>query len=337
MNHYPRLTIDDIARLAGVSRTTASMVLNGRAEKYRISAATRDRVLATAKENNFQPSHSARALRIGSSNTLGLIVPELTNFAHARFAQAMETICRQAGYQLLVVTSEDDPEQEVAGIEHLVARQVDGLFIVPSAVDAEIYRKWAKRLPLLLVDRRVDDSSLPYVITDAEAAVDELVSDALHDFDSEICYFGGQPDFSPSIDRLHGFRAALARAGIVERADWVRARDYRRDSGYQMMQACYRQLGRYPRLLFTGAITLLEGALAFISDHAHFDIAPRRLMTFDDHNLLDCLPLRIDSIEQDSRKLAATSLEKLVGLIADKKPPSSVKIAARLHWRSRQS
>ena len=76
MGTYTRLTIDDIARLAGVSRTTASMVLNGRAEQYRISAATQERVLATARENNFQPSHSARSLRIGSSNTLGLVIPE---------------------------------------------------------------------------------------------------------------------------------------------------------------------------------------------------------------------------------------------------------------------
>ena len=57
MADYTRLTIDDIARMAGVSRTTASMVLNGRAEQYRISAATQERVLAMATDNNFQPSH----------------------------------------------------------------------------------------------------------------------------------------------------------------------------------------------------------------------------------------------------------------------------------------
>ena len=336
MGTYTRLTIDDIARMAGVSRTTASMVLNGRAEKYRISAATQERVLTMAKEHNFQPSHSARALRIGCSNTLGLVIPELTNFAHASLAQAMEPICHQAGYQLLVVSSNDDPDQETAGIEHLIARQVDGLLIVPCATDPSVYLKWAKRLPLFLVDRRVDDPLLPYVITDAEAAVTELVGDALRTLGDEIYYFGGQPDFSPSIDRLRGFRAALAAAGVSEQPDWVRARDYRRRSGYQLMQACYRELGRYPRLLFTGAITLLEGALAFISENRHFDIAPQRIITFDDHNLLDCMPLRIDSIEQDSQALATASLEKLIGLIGEKKTPGSEVIPARLHWRSRR-
>ena len=336
MADYTRLTIDDIARMAGVSRTTASMVLNGRAEQYRISAATQERVLAMAKENNFQPSHSARALRIGSSNTLGLVIPELTNFAHASLAQAMEPICHQAGYQLLVVSSNDDPTQEEAGIEHLIARQVDGLFIVPCATDPEVYLKWGKRLPLFLVDRRIDDA-LPYVVTDAAAAVTALVSDALSTQGEEIYYFGGQPDFSPSIDRLQGFRDALAKAGVEEQSGWVRARDYRRSSGYQLMRECYQELGRYPRLLFTGSITLLEGALAFISDNRHFDIAPQRIITFDDHNLLDCLPLRIDSIEQDSQALATASLEKLLCMINEKKQPSSETIPARLHWRSRRS
>lgn len=338
MSQYKRLTIDDIARMAGVSRTTASMVLNGRAEQYRISAATRERVMATASENRFQPSHSARALRIGSSNTLGLVIPELTNFAHASLAQAMEPLCHQHGYQLLVVTSNDDPDQEMAGIEHLIARQVDGVIIVPCATDPEVYLNWAKRLPLFLIDRRIDDPALPYVVSDAEAAVTELVADALSESScDEIYYFGGQPDFSPSVDRLKGFRAALALRGIEEQPDWVRAQDYRRCSGYHLMKACYEELGRYPQLLFTGAITLLEGALAFISENRHFDIAPRRLITFDDHNLLDCLPLRIDSIEQDSHALAAASVERLIDLIVSRKPPLSGTFPARLHRRNRMT
>ena len=333
---YTRLTIDDIARLAGVSRTTASMVLNGRAEQYRISEATQQRVLATARENNFQPSHSARALRSGNSNTLGLVIPELTNYAHASLAQAMEPICHDAGYQLLVVTSDDNPQQEQAGIEHLVARQVDGLVIVPSSTDPELYLKWSSRLPLFLADRRLDNAALPFVVTDAENAVTQMVFDALSEGGDEAYYFGGQPQLSPSIDRLKGFRAALAQAGIDEQAGWVRARDYRRSSGYSLMQQCYHDLGRYPRVLFTGSITLLEGALAFISDNRHFDIAPKRIITFDDHQLLDCLPLPIDAIEQDSDALARASLENLIGLI-NRQAPTCSTLPAKLNWRSRKS
>ena len=336
MLNYSRLTIDDIARMAGVSRTTASMVLNGRAEQYRISQATQARVLAMAREHNFQPSHSARALRSGSSNTLGLVIPELTNFAHASLAQAMEPLCHQAGYQLLVVTSNDDPAQEAAGIEHLIARQVDGLMVVPCSPEPEAYIKWRSRLPLILVDRRLDTSALPHVVTDAEGAVTALLLDALNSGATEAYYFGGQPYLSPSIDRLNGFRAALTQAGLPEQPGWVRARDYRRSSGYALMQECFRDLGRYPQVLFTGSITLLEGALAFISEHRHFDVAPKRILTFDDHYLLDCLPLRIDAIGQDSAALASASLTGLLDLLQGR-AAASCTVPAVLHWRSRQN
>ena len=331
-----RLTIDDIARMAGVSRTTASMVLNGRAEQFRISKATQERVLATARDNHFQPSHSARALRSGCSNTLGLVIPELTNFAHASLAQAMEPLCHRAGYQLLVVSSNDDAAQEAAGIEHLIARQVDGLMVVSCSPDPEIYRRWSKRLPLFLVDRRIADESLPYAVTDAESAVMTLVQDALASGADEAFYFGGQPHLSPSIDRLKGFRAALAQAGLQEKPGWVLARDYQRCSGYALMQECHDNLGRYPQILFTGSITLLEGALAFISERRHFDIAPQRIMTFDDHCLLDCLPLKIDAIQQDSHGLASAGLEQLLAMLNRQKPHSRL-IPARINWRSRKN
>ena len=339
MNQYTRLTIDDIARLAGVSRTTASMVLNGRAEQYRISAATQQRVLAVARDNDFQPSHSARALRSGSSNTLGLLIPELTNYAHASLAQAMEPICHDAGYQLLVVTSDDDAQQELAGIEHLLTREVDGLLIAPSSTDPERYRKLATRLPLLFVDRRIDGSGIPFVVTDAQMAVTQMVYDALADGAAdEAYYFGGQPGLSSSVDRLNGFRTALAVAGVRERDGWVRTLDYRRASGYALMQQCHHDLGRYPRVLFTASLTLLEGALAYISEHHHFTIAPRRIISFDDHHLLDCLPLRIDAIAQDSAALARASLACLFSMIgAQTMAPLSLTVPAILNWRSRQA
>ena len=334
MNSYKRLTIDDIARLAGVSRTTASMVLNGRADQYRISAGTRERVLTVARDNNFKPSHSARALRTGSSNTIGLVIADLTNLAHAELAQAMEPICHQAGYQLLVVSSNDEIDRERAGVEHLIARQIDGLMVVPCSPVPEPYLEWSRRVPLVLVDRRIDGSDLPYIVTDAEGAVTAMMLDALNDTPGEAFYFGGQPRLSPSIDRLHGFRAALESVGLQERSGWVRARDYHRRSGYELMKACHDELGRYPRILFAGALTLLEGVLAYISEHDHFDSAPQRLMTFDDHDLLDCLPLRIDAIRQDSQALARASIEQLIATMQNK-TPDSVIVPARPHWRSR--
>ncbi len=334
MTQFERLTIDDIARLAKVSRTTASMVLNGYAERYRISAATVERVLQVAKEHHFTPSQSARALRSRRSHTIGLVIPDLTNSAHAALAQAMETLCRdEHGYQLVIVTSDEDPVRETEGIAHLVSHQVDGMIVVPCTGDAKRYQKWVKRLPLVFADRRVDDSEIPYVVTDATETVATLIGDALKEGAREAVYFGGQPELSASRDRLAGFRLALAAHGVAERDDWVFERDYQRESGHALMEAWYAAHQRYPEVLFAGSITLLEGVLSFINQAHRLGRAPGRLMTFDDHQLLDCLPLSIDAIVQDSRQLAAQSLRRVIGMLEGRAQQESLLVPAQIHYR----
>jgi LacI family sucrose operon transcriptional repressor len=326
VSQFERLTIDDIARLAEVSRTTASMVLNGNAERYRISAATVERVLQVARENHFTPSQSARSLRSRRSNTIGLVIPDLTNSAHAALAQAMESQCReQYRYQLVIVTSDEDPVRETEGIAHLVSHQVDGLVVVPCTADAPRYEKWVKRLPLVFADRRVETSAIPYVITDAFAQGAR-----------EVVYFGGQPELSASRDRLAGYRQALQTHGLEEQADWVFQRDYQRESGYALMKAWFEAHGRYPEALFAGSITLLEGVLQYVNEANALAQSPGRLMTFDDHQLLDCLPLRIDAIVQDSAQLAAHSLRCVFSLLEGDAPPESLQVPAQIHYRRKR-
>ncbi|MGF6642878.1 substrate-binding domain-containing protein [Paraburkholderia sp. GAS82] len=338
MSQFERLTIDDIARLANVSRTTASMVLNGYAERYRISAATVERVLQVAKEHNFTPSKSARALRSRRSNTIGLVIPDLTNSVHSALAQAMEWRCReQYSYQLVVVTSDEDPVRETEGIAHLVSHQVDGLVVVPCTADPERYQKWVKRLPLVFADRRVEQSEIPYVVTDATEIVATLVGDALKQGASEVVYFGGQAELSASCDRLAGYRQALAAHGLSEQPDWVHQRDFQRESGRALMQDWFKTHGRYPQALFAGSITLLEGALSFMSEAHKLAQAPGRLMSFDDHPLLDCLPLAIDAIVQDSRQLAEHSLRCVFSMLEGNAHPDSLKVPAHIHYRRSQN
>ena len=349
MSQFERLKIDDIARLAQVSRTTASMVLNGQAERYRIAAATVARVKAVAEAHHYVPSQSARALRSRKSRTLGLVIPELVNYAHASLAQALEVQSRAAGYQLLIATSNDDAEQEAQGIAQLVAREIDGLIVVPASADAQRYLGWQSRLPLVFADRRIEGCGVAFAVSDATDAVSALTAQALGQSRDAlaggqppvVAYFGGQSALSPSRDRLAGFRRALAAAGVTEGDGTVVERDYLRSSGLAMM-AQWRQAhgGRVPDVLFTGGIGLLEGVLADLqASHLlgrGLDATPHalRLITFDDHPLLDCLPLPVDSVAQDSEGLARASLETVLALIQGETEPVSVWVPARVRRRS---
>lgn len=112
-----RVTIKDIAELAGVSKATASLVLNGRGKELRVAQETRERerVLAIAREQHYQPSIHARSLRDNRSHTIGLVVPEITNYGFAVFSHELETLCREAGVQLLISCTDENPARERGG------------------------------------------------------------------------------------------------------------------------------------------------------------------------------------------------------------------------------
>jgi LacI family sucrose operon transcriptional repressor len=124
-----RVTIKDIAELAGVSKATASLVLNGRGKELRVAQETRERVLAIAREQHYQPSIHARSLRDNRSHTIGLVVPEITNYGFAVFSHELETLCREAGVQLLISCTDENPGQESMVVNNMIARQVDGLIV----------------------------------------------------------------------------------------------------------------------------------------------------------------------------------------------------------------
>ena len=169
MRKTKRVTIKDIAELAGVSKATASLVLNGRSKELRVAEETRERVLAIAKEHH--------SLRDNRSHTIGLVVPEITNYGFAVFSHELETLCREAGVQLLISCSDENPGQETVVVNNMVARQVDGLIVASSVLNDADYQKLSEQLPVVLFDRHMNDSSLPLVLTDSITPTATLVAD----------------------------------------------------------------------------------------------------------------------------------------------------------------
>ena len=334
MNKPKRVTIKDIAQLAGVSKSTASLVLSGRGKELRVSEATRERVMDIARQAHYQPSIHARALNSSRSHTVGLVVPEMTNQGFATFSHALETLCRDAGLQLLIACTDENASQETLAVNNLIQRQVDGLIVASSMLNDAEYQKINQQLPVVLFDRHLGESSLPLVITEAVEPTASLVETvALEGFD-EFYFFGGQPRISPTRDRLEGFRQGLARAGVELKPEWIMHGHYHASSGYEMFAELYMRLGRVPQALFCAACGLQEGVLRYLSQHGLLD-QPIRLCSFDDHYLYDALSVKIDTVVQDERMLAWNCFEIVSGLMEGEAPENLQRhLPARLKWRS---
>ena len=325
MRKTKRVTITDIAALAGVSKATASLVLNGRGKELRVAQETRQRVLSLAQQHHYQPSIHARLLREDRSHTLGLVVPEITNHGFAAFSHELENLCREAGLQLLISCTDENASQESVVVNNLVSRQVDGLIVASSMLNDADYLKLSEQLPVVLFDRHMNSTPLPLVITDAVTPTADLVERLARANPDEIYFLGGQPRLSPTKDRLAGFTQGLERAGVTLRPEWIIHGNYHPSSGYEMFAALCAKLGRPPKALFTAACGLLEGVLRYMSQH-HLLQSDIHIASFDDHYLYDSLSLSIDTVEQNIPRLAYDCFDLITQLIEGNEPTEQQRI-----------
>ena len=161
------MKLDEIAKLAGVSCTTVSYVVNGKAKQYRVSDGTIKKVEALIKQYDFKPNAMAASLRVGKSKTIGLIIPDFENISYAKIANNLENHLREIGYQLLISCSNDKVKNEEDCVKHLLQRQIDAL-VVSSALpyNTDFYQH--TNIPVIGFDRQILSPNVVNLLTDDE-------------------------------------------------------------------------------------------------------------------------------------------------------------------------
>ena len=209
-----RPTIRAISEAVGCSVTTVSMVLSGRAEEFRISAATCEKVLQTAREMNYQPNLHARNLRFGTSNIVAIMVPTLTHRFFSGMAEAFERLARANGLFPLIIATHHDRTEEVDAINYFISQNVDCVFTANTAAIAEV-SEICKRAKLKQIVVDAHGGSGHVVTTDSFAASEALTGRLLDRLDEahregDVLFVGGLKDHSITRRRLDGFMSTLA-------------------------------------------------------------------------------------------------------------------------------
>lgn len=221
----------DVARLAGTSPAVVSYVLNGGPRG--VSAETKARVLAAIEQLGYHPNGIARSLRMNRTMTLGLVVPDTSNPFFAELGRAIEEAAFAHGYTLLVGNAAEIDERQTAYVRTFLARQVDGLFLVPAHGAAgclpDLHRT---RTPWVAIDRRLGGIDAATVLVDnrggARAATEHLLGHGR----SRIACIAGPRDVMPATDRVAGWREALAEAGVRPSEMRVVHGEFGRHAGY---------------------------------------------------------------------------------------------------------
>ena len=308
------MKLTDIARLANVSVTTASYVLNGKAAQRRISPATVERVMAVAEQQGFQLDQQAAGLRRGQSRTLGFIVPDLENPSYARLAKLLEQRARSRGYQLLIAGSDDEPDTERQVIQVLRSRRCDAL-IVASCLpqDDDSYRKLlAAGTPVIALDRALDAEHFCSVVSDDHEAAAQLTRSLDAPTDAHMVLISARPALRISQQREEGFQHALC--AHMGKVSILQAEQFSRACGREQMLALLDN-GPLPDALITTAYVLLEGVFDALRERGLLWPEQLRLATFGDAQLLDFLPIRVNAISQQHERIADCVLEQAMGAI----------------------
>jgi len=303
------MKLEEIAKLAGVSRTTASYVINGKADKHRISEQTRLKVMAVVDKYNYKPNYAASSLRAGHSRTFGLIIPDLENSSYAKIAKLLERDARKSGFQLIISCSDDQIKTEMNVAENLIRRGIDVL-IVASALpaDHQFYRNiQTKGVPVVAIDRCLDDEFFSSVISEDLEGAYQLCEALLEKNISSIGLIGAVPQLGVSKERELGFKAALANYNGTLEVKYAYGEHFSLQQGQFLAQQWVEQ-GCFPDALLITSYTLFEGVLECLL--AHPDLQKKTVLaTFGDNRLLDFLPIKVQSLPQQLEVIAEKALQ----------------------------
>ncbi|MBN2356024.1 LacI family DNA-binding transcriptional regulator [candidate division KSB1 bacterium] len=216
------VSINDIAGALHVSKTTVSLVLNNKGDALGISKRTQSRILKLAKKLNYQPNKIAKGLILGKTETIGVVLADISNVFYSKIARAIEDSLSHREYQVLFLSSDEDPAKEKKGIEILKHRIVDGFIISTTQLNKNIILQLQEEnYPFVLIDRHFPDIHTNSVIVDnrggALAATEHLITMG----HNKIAHLTLSTHLYAIQQRIAGYRQALEAHRIAFSPDWI--------------------------------------------------------------------------------------------------------------------
>ena len=209
-----KVTISDVARLAGVSTATVSHTINS--TRY-VSGETKEKVYRAIAELGYTPDASARSFRTGKKKTIGFIVPDISNKFFATMIESVENYLSAHGYHLIIANTKENPEREETNIRLLSAGLVDGLLIASAMEDFSRFESLIPAgFPVVLVDRTFDTKRFPSVSVSNFQPIYRSVCRLAGKGDKRIGMIGGLPRLSSTKERIAAYQEAVADCGLPQ-------------------------------------------------------------------------------------------------------------------------
>ncbi|SDI33334.1 LacI family DNA-binding transcriptional regulator [Paenibacillus naphthalenovorans] len=304
-----KVTIDDVAQKAGVSKATVSRVLN---KNYQyISDDTKERVLRAVEQLDYRPNALAKGLKSLKTNVIGLVLSNLRNPFWSQVLEGIEDVCKHYGYNLMIANSRDSLESEEDHIRGFGLRQVDGIIVNPATGMNPLFETLSeKQFPLVFLNRKVEGVAADTVVVDNIKGSRMAVEHLLRLGKRKIAIFLYPPNgISPRLERIEGYRLAMEENGLPVHPDWIKI--------VRNKQECQVEIGKLletglPDAIFsTNSILTLEimDALKELGLSVPKDIA---VLGYDETAWAKHLDPPLTTIEQPAYEMGRVSAEQLI-------------------------
>lgn len=260
-------SIYDVAKLAGVSKTLVSRVINN---QKGVSDASREKIMKAMEELNYRPNAIARSLVLQKTNIIGVIVDNLCETFFFDFIRGIEQQIERSPYEVIFCSARDNLEAKKKYIDFLSQGRADGYILYGSNVrDRKLIEELEhSAMPMVIVENDVDGLNINNICVDnrygSEAAVEHLVKIGC----ANIYHVTGDMTVKAAIDRMEGYQAGLRKCGLTFSEDMIIPADFTVKGGYQAVDAMLKDKGRKrPDAIYFGSDATAAGGMMAIEDY----------------------------------------------------------------------
>ena len=315
------VSIQDVAHAAGVSHTTVSRALR---DSPLISAEVRQKIHKLAQEMGYIPNAVAQSLRGQRTNTIGLVVTTIADPFVGRVVRGIEEVAQKFHLTLILSVSDNDPDREVAVIENLHRRRVDGIIIAAAQLTGQHEKSLAGiHVPTVLINHQAEElfEHLHSVSVDDYSGAVQAVEHLTQEGHRAIGYLGAGNRARSNRARMQGYRDALAAAGIEASTEWVRTAPSEHRYHSDDVRAGQQLL---PELIAAGVTAVfcfndMVAVGALLACRALGVAVPDQLslVGFDDNELAQFVTPPLSTVHQPKLRLGQMAMEMLLDLLDD--------------------
>lgn len=311
-----RVTIKQVADKLGVSMMTVSRALNNRPN---VDENTKKRVMEVAREMGYIQNHIAKSLVQKRTYTVGIVVPEITHSFFPDAIKGMEEVINSSGYQIIFTHSAEDAKKEVAAIETLASKRVDGILIsmAESVSDYSIYKQIINmKLPIVFFDRCVYNIGASCVGINDDDSSFQITDLLIQKGYKKIAHLAGPSTISIGRERLNGYKRALVNSGLSVNEKYIKNAALHEQGGYTAMN----ELLELPKKELPKAVVCVNDPCAFGAMNAVKEAGLKipediAIVGFADDIRSELVSPSLTTIKQPAYEIGKKAAEKLIAHI----------------------